>query len=339
MSQNIAYTMPSDTAEWILCGQEEKPTYIKELIYEGDFESNNLNFSVDEKMIDHWADTHRSMVDNGLSVPLPIKHTDDPEANRGRVVNMYAGHNPSGKYALYGKVEFRDAEAAKIAKTSQVSIFSPPEFTDGKGVKYTRPITHVALTDYPVIPKLQGFESISASLVKQEAVMPLKELAAKLSLECENEDQLEETIVASFEATRGEVTSRDEIIASKDEEIAALKARIPTDPLTVTASHKTMLRDNRVMKLDRLVGEKISPAVKDELADIFCSEDHLTLSLSSEAGDGGLFDKVLAALDKNAVVQLGDASEIISLSKEDMVNPEKNVLLADVEKRRAALKR
>lgn len=90
------------------------------------------------------------------------------------------------------------------------------------------------------------------------------------------------------------------------------------------------------MKLDSLCGEKISPAVKDGLVDLFCSPESLTLSLSTEAGDGGLFDKLVEILRKNEVVSLGPTDKIISLSKEDLANPEKNPLLADAKRRAEA---
>lgn len=92
------------------------------------------------------------------------------------------------------------------------------------------------------------------------------------------------------------------------------------------------------MKLSTLVGEKISPAVKDDLVALFCSPESLTLSLSSEAGDGGMFDKIVEILRKNETVDLGPTDRTIVLSKDDMSDPEKNPLLADAKKRADATK-
>lgn len=332
MSENVAYISQKDTAPWQLAGhgdQDGKPVYVKELIYTGKFRmANGVEFEVDRGTLDHWASTHASLSENGIQVPLPIEHSDDPEKTRGHIVGMYVENNSRGIPALFGKVQFRDPQAAELAKTAQVSIFSPPEFIDGKGNHYVRPIKHVALTDYPVIPSLQGFQSIAASFVSpKEAIMPLKELATKLALSCEDETKLEDTIIASFKA-------KDELVSQKDTEIEALKKRIPADPISVSAAHRNMLKDNRDMKLSLLVSKgHISPAVKDELVKAFCSDDTLTLALSRE-GSFDPFDAVVLALSKNVIVELGEADTIVLSNRQAADNP----LIADAKKRSEAAK-
>lgn len=333
--------LPPNLGVWSLADEADH-TYWKEAIYAGDFElPSGESITIDLEMLQHWDQVTNKMLANGIKIPLPIGHTTDPDKNRGDVIAARVGVNQSGLPSLYLKTKFHDAQKAEASKHSQVSIFSPPEFVDGKGNRYVRPITHLAITDYPVIPGLQGFQSIAASFVpsKKEADMPLKALAARLNLQCENDEQLEETIVASFSTLNTTVSERDQALAQKDEEIAALRAKVPGDPLTVSASHLSMLKDNREMKLSRLVDEaKISPAVKEGLVDIFCSPTQLTLSLSSEQGDGGLFAKVVDILNKNEVVSLGDTDTVVSLGK-DINDPEKNPLLADARRRAEAAKR
>lgn len=334
MNENIVYLPSPDLAPWQLASHGDgQPAFVKELIYAGKFRmGNGVEFEVDKPLLQHWASTFASMDQNGVKVPLPIEHTEDPEKNRGRVTGLYVENNSRGLPALFGKIQFRDNEAAELAKTAQVSIFSPPEFVDGKGNRYRRPIKHVALTDYPVIPALQGFQSIAASLVTtdtKDMIMPLKKLATSLGIQIQDETKLEETIVASFK-------SASETIVAKDKEIEALKAKIPVDPVavTVSAAHRNMLRDNRDMKLSILVGKGlISPAVKEDLVKGFCTDDSLTLALSS-SGTTDPFDLVVAALSKNVTVPLGDEAVVV-LSK-GKGGDEENVLLKDMKKRAEA---
>lgn len=145
----------------------------KELIYENvpgetfrkKTAEKDQTFTVDSDRLDYWADTGNTMIQNGVKVPVPLKHTDDPEKNRGQIVRFERGLNDDGREALFGVVKFRDQEAAKLAASTDVSIFVPDKpVYDGLGREYIHPIRHVCCTDYPVIPKLGGFEAIAASL-------------------------------------------------------------------------------------------------------------------------------------------------------------------------------
>jgi hypothetical protein len=120
--------------------------------------SQGLEFEVGKSTLKHWADTFAAMLANGVDVTVPIGHTTDAEANRGYVRDMYADGD-----SLYGIIELVGEDAIDMAGRVNVSINSPPEFTDGKGNTYYRPITHVALTTNPVVPGLKGFEAIAAS--------------------------------------------------------------------------------------------------------------------------------------------------------------------------------
>lgn len=141
----------------------------KELIYAGRHVKKRPGqkdpeyvLDVDRALIDHWVETHKAMLDEGVEVPAPLKHTTDPQANRGKWVGLEAGKNKDGKDALYGVIEFADAEAAKLAKTANVSIYVVNEYTSGKGTTYKAPIRHIALTDYPIVPGLSKFEALAA---------------------------------------------------------------------------------------------------------------------------------------------------------------------------------
>jgi hypothetical protein len=144
-------------------------TYLKELVHVGDFQKKDadgeLNFSIDDDLLRHWKNTFDKMLEEGVDVPLPVEHTSDPEANRGKIVGMRLGWNRRGERALFGIVQFRDEDAAKLANSTDVSIYVPPDFTSGNGTRYERPIRHVALTTQPVIPGLDKFKTIAASFV------------------------------------------------------------------------------------------------------------------------------------------------------------------------------
>jgi hypothetical protein len=136
--------------------------YRKELIYVGSFRTPHMSFDVDDRLLHHWVCTFDAMSAGGIEVPVPVEHSTDPEARRGTLVRLELSRNDRGLTALYGWLRFRGDYDPGDA---QVSIYVPLEVTDGLGRKYFRPIRHVALTDYPVIPGLGRFEAIAASLL------------------------------------------------------------------------------------------------------------------------------------------------------------------------------
>lgn len=165
-----------------LAFEESSPgVFKKELIYPGTFikvdENDKPEFRliVDDKLIDHWVDTFDRMKDNGVDVPVPIEHSEDPEDRRGTVVALRKEFNKErGVDSLYAYVTFRKG-SENLAEHSQVSLFSPPDMKDGVGNKYTRPITHVAITDYPLVP---GLSRWSRSAAASRTKMRKRRLAA-----------------------------------------------------------------------------------------------------------------------------------------------------------------
>lgn len=152
-------------------------TYRKELIYANEpgehftkrTKDHYQEFTVDEDLIDHWAATGNRMRQNGVRIPTPLKHNDNPEANRGEIIRYETDINEDGRYALYGVVKFRDAKAAELAASTDVSIYVPEEpIYDSRNNKYEYAIRHVCFTDYPVIQGLSGFQAIAASLDRNE---------------------------------------------------------------------------------------------------------------------------------------------------------------------------
>ncbi len=135
----------------------------KEVAHAGVFFKGDQRIDITPRHIKHWAKTHRAMSQAGIKVPLPLEHTNCPEKSRGKVLEMAAKPNNNGIPALYAKIKFRDAEAAKMID-SGTSIYVPKEASSGYGQTFISPVQHVALTDYPVIPDLEPFtEAIALS--------------------------------------------------------------------------------------------------------------------------------------------------------------------------------
>ncbi len=148
--------------------------FVKELIRCGHYvkDSDEIRFDVTPETIRHWVATCSAYLSAGNKIPVPATHTDDPEANRGWVVDVFA----EGE-SLYGVVDLVGEEGIRLAGTCDTSIYSPAECVDGKGNRYLRPIVHVALCTDPVIPGLAGFVPIQASQDKQKpACVPVLKL-------------------------------------------------------------------------------------------------------------------------------------------------------------------
>jgi hypothetical protein len=282
-------------------------TYRKEIIYVGDFtkQQDNLKFSVNQDVLEHWHNTTSAMLANGVEIPIPAKHTEDSDAKRGTLVGTEIAKNAKGLPALFGFIKFVDDAAAKSGKNNDVSLYSPSEFVDGKGNKYYRPIRHVALTDYPVIPGLGKFEAIAASLAAPSQPPPIvkkgdsemsidvKKLGAKLGIPMDTADDKLELALS---------TAIDALIAK------AAKAHGGEKP-PIAAGFLSLAATNRKSALKSLVEKsKISPAVCKTLEDAFVTNDHLALSLSLDSAgalqysDG--FDAWVTALSGNEVVPL-----------------------------------
>jgi len=317
--------------------------YRKELIRSGQYvkATDDVAFEVTDATLDHWVGTFAQWTRAGNKVPVPLTHRDpsNPDQNRGWLVDLYRD-----EHSLIGILDLVGEDAAQLALTSDVSIFVPPETTDGKGNVYVRPITHVALCTDPVIPGLAGFESIAASLQQtgntEEKTM--KEIAVALGLD---EAATVEDILAAIaklkkggeesakkaEEVEASLTAKvDELTKTKDALELSLKPRTP-DPLLVK-----LASENRGMKLDALVAAaRITPAVKAKLAERYVKAEALSLSLAK--GDDG-FDELIAILAENDPVKLKEQTgpQVLSLGGGPGGKDTPNAIQQDVARRRQA---
>ena len=285
----------------------------KQIIYVGTFyqEKDDEWFNVDESDIDNWIDEFARYTGNGNEVPLPEEHDFLPSARKGTILGFDKKIDDQGRLSLFAKVKFKDAEAKDTFSEAQVSLYSPPQFTDGRGNSYRRPITHVALTDYPVVPDLGKWRTIAASAIVQKKGKPmLKQLALSLGLQvpADSSDEAISSLIGQHFSTLSEtLKTNQETITKLSKDLETAKASTPTDPepVSISAGIMDMARESRQLKLSRLVeNSKISPNVKDRLEEIFVKDDNtLTLSLSrKDASKKDVFDSLVDALSSNEVV-------------------------------------
>jgi len=308
----------------VVCGLHSAPaelkdglSYWKELARTGAFIAHGKTFEITEHMLSHWVQEYDRMIQAGHSVPVPVEHTTDPEKNRGTISHLEVRPNGRDGASLWGVVTFADADAAKLAKTAQVSVFSPAEFIDGEGRKFVRPLRHVALTDYPVIPGLEPF-SIVASLVG-DTKMPitLPELVAKHEIEVAEDATPEDMLDAIDEL----ITSLKKLEPEPEPEP---KSESEPEPEPVAASMLGILRKSRVHDINDLVSQgRISPVVARELQKQYCNDNALALSLTAGNEDDS-FDRLMSTLAKQPAT--------ISMSETtgpQVLDPKNNPLLAD----------
>lgn len=305
---------------------EGKPRYRKELIHVGTFFKDETKFEITEDLLTHWANTFSQFQQNGIGVPVPVEHTTDPEKNRGQVVRMSVEKNSRGIPALFGVIEFKDNESAKLAETAQVSIFSPPDFNDGRGRRYYRPVRHVALTDYPVVPKLDNFEIISASLSNGEDLVmsTIKNLATQMGIEFEKDasdevvcDKIATSYQAMSEASKPKDPPPEE---ENDEEKPPVppveNSESPKPPMkkegeedeeeekdkVIASLRKKSIKSGKTSRKNEInnlvLSGKLSKAAATKLEEVWCTDDALAFSLENDSADD-TFDATIASLASN----------------------------------------
>lgn len=293
--------------------------YRKELIKVGKFikETTGQAFEVTGELLDHWVNTFKRWVDNGNKVPIPLSHStaDESETNQGWATDIFREDD-----SLFGILELLNPD---LALTTDVSIYVPSEVIDGRGRKYSLPISHISLCTDPVIPGLEKFMKLSLSKGVSDMEF-LKRLVEKLGLSLEGEPT-EEAIMLALDAKLKTDVAKVQASQSQKSQSNAV------DPLVVN-----LMRENRVGKLNTLLGAGlITPAVKGIIEKRYVEKEALTLSLSSGADDG--FDTLFEILTKNKTTQLGEKSgpqllEMANVRAKATVSP----IRADVQRRRVA---
>lgn len=289
----------------------------KELIRVGSYHqpSSKTDFTITTNTLDRWVDNFRSFQREGVKVPVPEGHTNDPTKNLGYVVDLFRDGN-----SLFGILEMRGQKAIDSTLANDVSIYSPAKWVDGRGNTYTNPIVHVAITSYPVIPGLSEFEALAASLVKENDMSWKKVLEALGCAEKVDDSTAPDRVLSLV----GEMKKKGEeelksvqlALEAAKSTLAELKSgskepQRKADPVVLS-----LARENREMKLDTLVEKgHISPKVGKGLKEMFVTDAVLSLSLGQE---WDVFPKLVQVLSENVSVDLKErtGSQVLNLSNE-----------------------
>jgi len=298
---------------WLLSDDDLDPAlalgglrFRKQVAYAGEFlardPGRDQRFTLDTEYFEHAVRTHDELLAAGVDCPMPIKHTDDPEARRGSWLKFERGRDSKGRESLFGVAEFRDEKAAELAKTANVSLYIPPEYTHAETKKtYHRPIRHVALTDYPVLPGLDGWEAVAASHTGRSNMAKIKDLAKTLGIELKDDADDE---VASKAITKHVKTLSDRV-ATLEKEIGKRETtEEKKPPAKIAAGFIALARESRESKLDAFVTSgHLTPAAREELKKTWCTDGAISLSLSEEGPqqDAG-WESVLATIKANGPV-------------------------------------
>ena len=290
----------------------------KELIYVGEFKKDGQTIKVSDVLIDHWVNEAAIMMAHGFKIKVPVEHTFDPEKNRGHVLSLYKKKDSKNRTALFGKIKFTSEEDAKLAKSADVSIFQPPSYEMGNGYTAQRPITHVALTDYPVVPGLDEFQTIAASFAGDNKSMTIADLAAKLGITVEDgatDDMIGEMILAKV----AEMSKPEPKPPVDDTELSKLKAENEATKMQLSK----IAHENRISKIDSLVDQmKITPAEAKDWKKTYASD-----ALALSATDG--FDSAFSlAKNREPYAKPGPKTKSQSL------DGDKNPLLKDAKSRK-----
>jgi hypothetical protein len=303
--------------------------YRKDLIRVGDFYHSglDLSFSVDLARLNGWAETFEKMRANGVRVPIPAGHTDNPEANRGYVEDIYVEGG-----TLYMVAELIGDDALALADRAEVSVLIEPLFTDGKGVEYRDAITHVAIVTNPVIPAQGRFIPIAASRsatvnarafalaeqggTKMEAMKRVAEALGVSVAEGMDEAGLVEAVLAAVAAMKTEMSADKD---KYEEEIAA--SRRASAPVEIDADTRAVLGETAQAKLDLALSKGcILPVVRDRLWKLLGDKPvALSRTAANKAGLGevSLLSEIAAILAENDPVKIGEQTkaQTVALSR------------------------
>jgi hypothetical protein len=301
---------------WIAAGPSAPLEYWKELCHEGQFVKDNgathLEFKITRDLMDHWNKTFLEMSTDGMSVPLPVEHTKDPEKRRGSLVETKRQLNKRGQQALYGRIKFNDESAASLAKSGAgVSIFVPKQVTNGHGKKYVMPIEHVAITDYPVLHDLEPFQAVALSLASDgDQDVTLRDLATQAGIDPSITDEQQLLLALSQKLAAVAQPPRPPAGPAGPPRppmpARPFGASKGDEPVPLTGSLLKMVREARSMKLDRLstgAEPRITPAVRKKLEEQYLKDEVIALSHVDGFDDG--FDAVVDSLMQNPPISRG----------------------------------
>lgn len=301
--------------------------FLKEVVKVGQYSKGDRQFNITAAVLDHWAVMFGEMRDNGVKVPIPSTHKGDgdPDKNRGYVTDMWVDSD-----ALFMMCDLIGEEGIAAAQRSDVSLYSPSEFKDGKGKIYKQPIVHVALCTDPVVPGLEDFVPIAASM-ETDMKIDVEKIKKGLGIEVEvTEETLEAVLLSHGEAQIG-------IISGLTTKVKALEAAVTKGTSEPDKTLVSLSADNRKMKLDALVvAGRITPATCKRLTDTFIGDGNCAIALQLRTGGLDVFNDIVLAFKDNDVVALREKSGpqgVVLGGKPGMEDDGAKRMIADAERR------
>lgn len=333
----------------------------KEIIPTGEFykDSEDRSFEVTQDVLEHWRDTFKRMLDNGVRVPIPSTHegAGDPDKNRGYAEAMFIDDNDDGGKSLFMGCEIIGQEAIDAVAHCDVSIDVPDKYVDGKHNEYKFPIVHVALCTDPVVPGMEGFVPIAASRKRKNA-MDWKKLAKELGITGDMTDKnARELILSAFKALAEPIDEvRTTLSLSSDvkpnglakavgEKFKTLRDQLakakPIEEAPPSTEVMRLSRENYGMKMDALVASgHITPDTKKKMVDKCLTDAALSLSASSKATDPDLsfWLQLLAGNDPLQLSKHHSRAQVGTLNDPNKGGDQGKALIADAQRRKEEAK-
>ena len=142
----------------------EGKVYEKELIREGEWahpQRASVKLKITLARMKEWVANFNKQL---FKVPVPKRHSLDPEDNRGWVKKLILRKNDEGKHVLFGHLDITNDKMQKSIDTGDIQDVSVSigDYRDNKGKKHGEALQHVALTVIPHIDSQAGFSPINA---------------------------------------------------------------------------------------------------------------------------------------------------------------------------------
>lgn len=300
--------------------------FTKEVLYEGSFihPANGKTYTFTRAELEAMAAQTNLLLSRGVSVPFPDGHRFDVKDNLGFWSKFSVADSQSrpGSAGLYGEVHVPlEKVAERMGKTiTEVSIYAEREAKLTDGTVIAGPvITHVAATNYPVIPGQNNFVASFSKTGEDKREVPVYDFSSGPKEPVINMDKFIETVLAAFGLTKttplAEMEAKFADVKAKLAEHTALSAqceKLKTDIVTLGKTGPTGASEPA--KSDR---EK---ALEAELAKVHSERRKAVLDAALSAGriskpEHEAFSK-LVAIGETAVIPFGaSAAERLDVEK------------------------
>lgn len=311
----------------------------KELARVGIYVHEGKKLELTHEAFDHWVLQFARMKEAGVKVPVAVGTHEEaihPDDNRGWLIDVFREGD-----SLFMTCKIIGEDAIEAAPRSDVSVYAPGAWADGVGNQYVRPITHVLMVTDPVVPGLNDWIPLAASLsvITKEKNMDLKALGKALGLSLEKAEKPEDMVTEAFEKLRDAAKGEGEKLDARGKEVEALKLSLSEagkqeppepDPQLVRLSI-----DNRKMKLDGLVAAgRLLPAIRDGMEKLFIGEAGAAIALSLKSRTDDRFDAIVELFAANDPIELGEKTGPQTLALQNkQADPKENKLVKDAKRR------